>query len=81
MYFVSGHIDEIARILERRNAPPIILISNCEFPTTTQVDGIAANKFIELFCFNENACPYEGNVSLQKDVKKSNTLNQRLKRL
>jgi len=56
----AGHVDEIARILERRNAPPIILITNCEFPTITQVDGIAKNKFVEIFCFNDSGCSYKG---------------------
>jgi len=55
----AGHVDEIARILERRNAPPIILISNCEFPTTTQVDGIATNNYVEIFCFNDSGCSYK----------------------
>lgn len=55
----AGHIDEVARILERRNAPPIVLISNCEFPTTTQVDGIIKSKFVEIFCFNDSGCSYK----------------------
>ena len=54
----SGHVDEIARLLERRFSPPIVLLSNCEFPTRTQAEGIAFNQRAKIFCFNNGACQY-----------------------
>ncbi len=52
----SGHVDEIARLLERRFSPPIILLSNCEFPTRTPAQGIAINSRIKVFCFSDRSC-------------------------
>lgn len=51
----GGHIDEVARLLERRISPPVALISPCRFPTTTQVEGILRSKHISVFCFKEGS--------------------------
>jgi len=71
----SGHVDEIARLLERREIPPTILLSNCEFPTTTQITGIQETNKMKVFCFNENSssitdCPYYKKCVFTKECRK-----------
>ncbi len=70
----AGHVDEISRLLERRVIPPTILISKCEFPTTTQMTGIKQNIKMKIFCFKDDKikfkCSYYKKCLFGQDCKR-----------
>jgi hypothetical protein len=67
----SGHVDEMSRLLDRRDCPPVILLSPCEFPTTTQIEGIRRRSDMNIFCFKKDSsgiddCPH-GDICAFRD--------------
>ncbi|MHA1674336.1 MAG: hypothetical protein ACTSYI_12005 [Promethearchaeota archaeon] len=56
----AGHVDEIAKLINSRNIPPVILLSSCHFPTTTQVQAIMEKTKMNIFCYAlDGKCTYK----------------------